>query len=293
MAPETPRGVSSRLLSMKFMQRAVASASSAGSPDSETHSSKKRKMDHSPSGGRIDLNFSQAAVKAAIDDQEAQRQSALAQHVGSDTHWVLDNVLAGSQAKPAKPPMNIVYVGYGDFDSANESGDNEDVPAKGRTSTSSYKKSKSKPQASVNSLRRILISTDRASQENKSRDNSDTSDDSSDEDLDEPNEASGRKRKLSTDSPNFQSERSRSRSRSKSRQSAEGAKAKEFRDKRKKKEVRLNKLTSISGGGGIGGGDKQFGSGSKKNLTCYKCQKPGHFAAECPNPGSSRGRSRR
>lgn len=131
---------------MKFMQRAAASASSAGSPDSDTHSSKKRKVGHSPSVGRIDATIDQAAIKAALDDQEAKRQAALAQHSGVDTHWVLSNSWT-SQEKPQKAPMNIVYVGYGDIDSSNESGDNEDAPAKGRTSTTDYKKHKPNSQA--------------------------------------------------------------------------------------------------------------------------------------------------
>ncbi|KAK7398093.1 hypothetical protein QQX98_012528 [Neonectria punicea] len=129
MAPETPRGVSLRLLTMKFMQRAVASASSAGSPESESHSAKKRKLGHSPSEGRISLNIDQATIKAALDDQEAKRQAALEQHVSADTHWVLKNSWTGSKASDtAKAPLNVVYVGYGDIDSSNESGDNEDNP---------------------------------------------------------------------------------------------------------------------------------------------------------------------
>ncbi|KLO90045.1 Uncharacterized protein LW94_1885 [Fusarium fujikuroi] len=139
MAPETPRAVSSRLLTMKFMQRAVASENS--SPDSETHSSKKRKTGHSPAAGRLDLNIDQAAIKAALDAQETKRQEALEKHVGADTHWVLDNPFAGLKAaSQTKAPLNVVYVGYGDMDSSNDSGDNEDVPRNGRTSTNSFKK---------------------------------------------------------------------------------------------------------------------------------------------------------
>ncbi|RGP81613.1 zinc finger domain-containing cchc-type [Fusarium longipes] len=141
MAPETPRAVSSRLLTMKFMQRAVASENS--SPASETHSSKKRKTDHSPVAGRLDLNIDQATIQAALDAQETKRQEALEKHVGADTRWVLNNAFAGSKATSrAATPMNVVYVGYGDIDSSNDSGDNEDVPAAGRTSTNSFKKAK-------------------------------------------------------------------------------------------------------------------------------------------------------
>ncbi|KAF4470173.1 Zinc finger domain-containing CCHC-type [Fusarium albosuccineum] len=141
MAPETPRGVSSRLLTMKFMQRAVASGNS--SPDPEAHSAKKRKLGHSPATGRIDVNIDEAAIKAALSDQEAKRQAALDKHVGGDTHWVLNNAWSGSKAASnSKQPLNVVYVGYGDIDSSNDSGDNEDAPARGRTSTGNYKSSK-------------------------------------------------------------------------------------------------------------------------------------------------------
>ena len=121
---------------MKFMQRAAASASSNASADSEVPSSKKRKMDHSPAQGRINPNIDQALIKAALDDQEATRLAALQKHSTADTHWILNTTLDGSQNKKrAKAPMNVVYVGYGDIDSSNESGDNEEDPATGRTST--------------------------------------------------------------------------------------------------------------------------------------------------------------
>lgn len=118
---------------MKFMQRAVASASSTGSPDSDVPSNKKRKLDHSPAPGRIDTNIDQALIQAALDDQEATRQAALAKHSAADTHWVLKTNFEKPQIKKQSNPLNIVYVGYGDIDSSNDSGDNEDDPAEGRT----------------------------------------------------------------------------------------------------------------------------------------------------------------
>ncbi|KAF4958135.1 hypothetical protein FSARC_11084 [Fusarium sarcochroum] len=255
MAPETPRAVSSRLLTMKFMQRAVASENA--SPDSETHSSKKRKTGHSPVAGRLDLNIDQAAIKAAIDDQETKRQAALEKHVGADTRWVLDDTFSGSKTTThTKPPLNIVYVGYGDIDSSNDSGDNEEAPTKGRTSTNSFKKAK-----------------------NQAYDEDDSEDEDSD-DADTP--AHGRKRKPSSDSMHSPS---RSRSRSRSRPTAESAKAKEFRDKRKKKEVKLSKPTSISGGGISG--NSQFSPAGGKSMTCYKCHQAGHKAVDCPLKGQS------
>lgn len=126
---------------MKFMQRAAASASSPGTPDSDTHSAKKRKLGHaSPAESKFDASINQASIKAALEEQESKRQAALAQHSSSDTQWVLKNTLGSAQVnKSEKAPMKIVYVGYGDVDSSNESGDNEDEPQQGRTSTRNYK----------------------------------------------------------------------------------------------------------------------------------------------------------
>ncbi|KAM0222552.1 hypothetical protein ACHAPQ_002199 [Fusarium lateritium] len=256
MAPETPRGVSSRLLTMKFMQRAVASENS--SPASETHSSKKRKTAHSPESGRFDLNIDQAAIQAALDAQETTRQTALEQHVGADTRWVLDGNITSSKAtSQSKTPLNVVYVGYGDIDSSNDSGDNEDAPSNARTSTNSFKKA-------INQACRPL------------HDEEDSEDEDSD-DADTP--VHGQKRKPSSDSP------SRSRSRSQSRPNAESLKAKEFRERRKKKEVKLTKPTSISGGGISAGGGSQFSPSGGKGMTCYKCHQTGHKAVDCPKRG--------
>ncbi|POR34836.1 Uncharacterized protein TPAR_04958 [Tolypocladium paradoxum] len=257
MAPETPKGVSSRLLTMKFMQRAAASASSAGSPDSEAPSSKKRKLKGSPAESRINANIDRALIQAALDGEEATRQAALAKHSSADTHWVLSNTLDKAKAgKTTNRPLNIVYVGYGDMDSSDGSGDNEDAPAKGRTSTKST-----------------------SDQEHESADGD--SDDQSSEESDEPKRK--RKSRHSSEAADSPLAQDRSRSQSRSRHSAEGARAKEFRDKRKKKEVRLNQLVSISAGG-----NNSFDSPNAKGITCHSCHQAGHKASDCPKRRSGR-----
>lgn len=144
MAPETPKGVSSRLLTMKFMQRAAASASSAASPDS-AGPSKKRKHQHSPAQGRFDAQIDRALIQAALDDQEATRQAALEKHAAADIHWTLDDAWdKATTADATSTPLNVVYVGYGNIDSDDETGVNEDAPAKGRTSTKVEEKPRSK-----------------------------------------------------------------------------------------------------------------------------------------------------
>lgn len=138
---------------MKFMQRAVVSAATPESPDSKPPSNKKRRLENSPAQGRVDAFFDQASIQAAINEQEAIRQAALAKHSASDAHWVLKT--SGNQANTSensKPSLNILYVGYGDIDSANESGGNEDEPQSGRTATRKYKESKNKAWLTITHL---------------------------------------------------------------------------------------------------------------------------------------------
>ncbi|UKZ54972.1 hypothetical protein TrVGV298_008787 [Trichoderma virens] len=254
MASETPKGVSSRLLTMKFMQRAVASAPSPQSDDS-SQSSKKRKLRHSASKAaeeRVSALIDQASIKAALEDQEAKRQAALAQHTATGAHWVLNTKLDKLNAgKPSEPSLNIVYVGYGDIDSSNESG-GEDAPQSGRTST---RKPKQKPSSGKD---------DRPDEES-----------SSDDDDDDDDDANPKRKSRRLDSGDGSSG---SQSRSRPRFSEESQKAKDFREKRKKKEVRLNNISSISSGG----------AGGPASSACYICKQPGHKAANCPKGASRR-----
>ncbi|VUC28319.1 unnamed protein product [Clonostachys rosea] len=268
MAAETPRGVSSRLLTMKFMQRAAATASSPTTPGSDTdsHSAKKRKLGHeSAAQAKLIANIDKASIQAAIDDREAKRQAALEKHSGLDTHWVLDtNWDKKPLGKPQSQPIKVVYVGYGDIDSSDD--ESQDDPKCGRTSTKNYKQAPA----------------DKKSQKNTSDSEEDSQDESSsDEDSDDSprshangNSPLSRKRKDPAATP---------------RQNAETSKAKQFRDKRKKKEVKLSKLNSISSGGISSGGNA---SDRSKALKCYNCQQVGHRASDCPNP-SSKGQKKR
>ncbi|KAM0463706.1 hypothetical protein ACHAO4_000427 [Trichoderma viride] len=247
---------------MKFMQRAVASASSSPQTDDSSQSSKKRRLNNSAATAaeeRVSALIDQASIKAALEDQEAKRQAALAQHTASGAHWVLNTKLDKLNASaPSNPSLNVVYVGYGDIDSDNESG--EDAPQSGRTSTRKPKE-----------VETPLIVTQKPKSEKEDGSNDESSSDG---------EESSRKRKERHSDAGDGSSHSRSQSRPRTRPNDESKRAKDFREKRKKKELSLNKITSISSSGGA--------SNSASSAACYICKQPGHKAASCPKSGSRR-----
>ena len=239
------------------MQRAAASTSPA-TPDSGSQSSKKRKLDHSSKEGRLSMNMDQAAIQAAINEQQATRQAALDRHVTGDTHWVLKSTLDGADSKKKEePPLRIKYIGYGDVDSGDESGDPEDEAQTGRTSTNNYKKTASKVRHCPETHSwHSLLTFEQKQKTSASETNGNESAGSDSEDSDSEASPAGRSQRPQ-DSKS--SSRNGSRSRSRSIQRSESVKAKELRDKRRKKDVPLSKVTSISSGG-----NKNFSPSSGK-----------------------------
>ncbi|ROT35878.1 hypothetical protein SODALDRAFT_362727 [Sodiomyces alkalinus F11] len=254
MAPETPpsRGISSRLLTMKFMQRAAAAESAASTPASDSSSTKRRKVDNSPLTGEFH-SFDEAAIEAALKQQEAVRQAALVKHKAdlADTQWVLDDSWVKSKTTAAQPSRDIEYVSFAQIDAADG---REDEPPAGRRIVGNYKTA-----------------------DHKNPDNEESSDDSSSSDDNSDGESPKRFRQRADGT-------SRRQVASSSKQALEAENARGLRDKRKQRLVNLNK--SISGGGGIssissGGGVGGFSRGS--NFTCHTCGQQGHKMAECPN----------
>ena len=128
--PTPPKSMSSRLLSMKFIQRAAASAPTPTSPSNEDQSSKRRKLSHGTSANAgVESLVDQQAIQAAIDEGERKREEALVKHAADsgDARWVLNiphNVpgLGGH----AHTPLNVVQVGYAQIDSVDSSGQGAD-----------------------------------------------------------------------------------------------------------------------------------------------------------------------
>ncbi|KAG9246959.1 hypothetical protein BJ878DRAFT_532895 [Calycina marina] len=92
-ASGTPKAMSSRLLTMKFMQRAAASTlSSPATQVEEEPAPKRRKKNPDRPCFNVDELANKRAVEKAIAEEEAKRQAALEKEgaAAGDTHWVLN-----------------------------------------------------------------------------------------------------------------------------------------------------------------------------------------------------------
>ncbi len=133
--PTPPKTMSSRLLTMKFMQRAAASpASSPTTPTPDEQPAKRRKVsrvipksstqrDFSDSLAQIHID--QAAVQAAIAEEERKRQEALVKHAAElgDARWVLDVPDKDAASNRKIKTLNVVQVGFAQIDSQIDSSD--------------------------------------------------------------------------------------------------------------------------------------------------------------------------
>lgn len=128
MATATPpKTMSSRLLTMKFMQRAAttATASTPSTPGSEEQSSKRRKVNHQPEDDGIAAMVDHKAVQFALAEEERKRHEAVLRNAAEagDARWVLSTPQQESLA--VKPVLKVVQVGFAQIDSPNARAGND------------------------------------------------------------------------------------------------------------------------------------------------------------------------
>ncbi|KAJ5641887.1 hypothetical protein N7490_005887 [Penicillium lividum] len=133
--------MSSRLLAMKFMQRAAASKAhatpdkiSSPSPEDETYSPKRQRQStdpNSPSTPQSDLD----AIAAALAAEEQKRQEVMARKAAEvgETQWVLDM----PAATPPQPQSFVMATESLDADDGLSSG--------GRRSFGNFKRKEPTP----------------------------------------------------------------------------------------------------------------------------------------------------
>ena len=122
MAAKPPKAMSSRLLTMKFMQRAAASSplSSPSTPDRPSAKRQKTGSAASPSSP-FDVNSlaDQKAIETALASEEAKRQIALDKQASEagDTRWVLNFQQNGSKSKgPGWGSLRIQQASFAAID---------------------------------------------------------------------------------------------------------------------------------------------------------------------------------
>ncbi|KAK3313508.1 hypothetical protein B0H66DRAFT_606764 [Apodospora peruviana] len=296
----TPKTMSSRLLTMKFMQRGAAqaatAASDAGSPttprtdDEEGSASKRRKVSGAaPSAPNTPITpatplYDQKALQAAMEEEDRKRKAAIEKRAAElgDSHWVLDGVSASP--KNGSRSLNIVQVGFAQIDYpagrqvSADSPEEEEVivPAPARFRQFNMKKSK------VHNKQEDESSDGDDEDDDNSSDSSD--DDNDSEDMASPaasrrKDESDRGRRNSA-AASADAGHKRARSSVSTKRSEERKKAQMLASQRRKKDVKLNNLTSISSAGS----SEAFQRQSPK-FTCHRCGKPGHKAASCPSQG--------
>ncbi|KAH8671954.1 hypothetical protein BGZ60DRAFT_24318 [Tricladium varicosporioides] len=259
-----PKAMSSRLLTMKFMQRAAASspASSAPStPDGPPSKRQRTAIDSSPTTA-FDINAltDQRTIQKAVAEEEAKRQAALERQAAEagDTRWVLSFEDQGNAAVSAA--LRVVPTGFAMIDSLSPllirptEEESEDKPVMvGRRSFGKFNRV----------LERQQNSTNKESSESDSEDDDEDSESDSDNDSDDPTNALI---KLSRHEATQKLKEER-----KAKKRAEKAKQLEMAKNRKKKDVNLNGLTSLSG--------KPAPNTSRG--PCFNCGGP-HIKSNCP-----------
>ena len=125
--PSAPKSLSSRLLTMKFMQRAAASSPSVSLPPTPDEPSPKRQKKNSdpPSSPHFNVHAlaDQRAIQAAVDAEEAKRQAALDKQAAAagDTRWVLSFEDQKGSAPTSKLALRVVQAGYANLDASSPS----------------------------------------------------------------------------------------------------------------------------------------------------------------------------
>lgn len=117
---QTPqKTMSSRLLTMKFMQRAATTptTSTPSTPASDEQSAKRRKVAHRPEDDDVEAMVDHKAVRLALAEEERKRHEAVLRNAAAagDARWVLNAPQQRSLA--VKPLLNVVQVGFAQIDS--------------------------------------------------------------------------------------------------------------------------------------------------------------------------------
>ncbi|KAL5394395.1 hypothetical protein PMIN06_001571 [Paraphaeosphaeria minitans] len=260
MASSTPKTMSSRLMTMKFMQRSAAKSvkSEPSTPDGPRQ--KRMRMSNGGSatstpGAPSDHEIMQSALAV----EEKKREEALARayaHTG-ETKWVLNYEDPHAGKRP--PMMQVRQAGFAVIDADGDSDEEEeDMPIKMKFGGGLKKKKKA-----------VKPDDGQAEGSGSGSDSESGSESSGDIDSDDPTAELIKETKRQVAA--------------KQRHARNAQKAAAVTPVRRAaapldEDMDLAGLTSLSGG-------RPSGSRDMRKVECFGCGKLGHTKADCPNPG--------
>lgn len=249
------------------MQRGAASPQASPSPGVSGPPSKRIRL----SADGASPGTPNSALREALEAEERQRARVLEKHSEAlgETRWVL-----GAQQTSVKPTSSfaVVTAGFADIDALD--GDDSTLERHGDTHdadahTDDADERRSSGRRVFGNLKRKLSERTSAADTESEAESSDTHP-SADED-DPAAQLIRAERKAAAAKVRERLRTERKEKRAELDRLAEG---------RRKKEVKLNKLTSISGGRGLG--SRPGNSTPTKDMQCFRCGKMGHMKAQCP-----------
>lgn len=280
-----PKTMSSRLLTMKFMQRAAASSPLAASPSTpDVPSPKRRKTESGSTPTKFDVNAlaDQRAIEAAMASEEAKRQVALEKlaNDAGDTRWVLN--FEDQNTASTKNAIRIEEWGFATLDhqaaktkhSKGRKHEENPEPAPeviGRKSFGKFNRV-------VEVCLHLHFNQQSANNEQKLN-NPDFSDSEASGDDEEDDDVKVEDDFLDDDDPTSELIRAsrqeaveRVKAERKTKKRAEKSRSENMAKERKKREVSLNGITSLSG--------RQ--EPPRDAMKCHNCEGP-HKKADCPH----------
>ncbi|THY05130.1 hypothetical protein D6D03_03248 [Aureobasidium pullulans] len=278
------KNMSSRLLNMKFMQRASASTPTTPTTPDGTRPSKRQRTEAAVDP---DVRAFQEAAAAEEAKKNAFIERAAAE--AGETKWVLS--VSDDKPQNTASSLRIVEAGYGAIDSGApipESDDEEEEQSAGMAGRRSFGKFNKAVEVRTSYRESDIAHTDNVQRQHNPDLSSSESED--DEDASE-SESSEDDEDLSEADLLIKAERKEAaaklRAERKQQRKAEEARTKQMAERRRSRDINLNKV------GGISNAAIRGKQAAMANMACHVCGQKGHLQKDCPDKKQRRGDKRK